>query len=125
MHSLVKSLTFFFFSQFLYCRYNNQCYNNLYFADFFLVYQFCSVILSSFLMRKRRSVWIGLGRETFENVGRVFVNAWAVEYFCSTVGVLNSLETNKRAPHIDLMEVLQALDTQKIFRSRNHIQGKL
>lgn len=32
---LVKSLTFFFFAQFLYCCYNDRCYNNLYFADFF------------------------------------------------------------------------------------------
>lgn len=64
----------------------------------------------------RRRVQIGLGRETFEDVGRVFVNVWAVEYFCGMVGVLNSLETNKQAPHIRLMEVLQALDNTGAFQ---------
>lgn len=84
---------------------------------FFLVYPFCSVVLSSFLMRRReRRVWMGLGRETFGNVGRVFVNVWAVKYFCSMVGVLNSLETNRQAPHIYLMDVLQALDNTEVFQ---------
>lgn len=59
---------------------------------------------------------MGLGRETFENVGRVFVNVWAVEYFYSMVGVLNSLETNKQAPHIYSMEALQALDNTEVFQ---------
>ena len=59
---------------------------------------------------------MGLGRETFKNVGRVFVNVWAVEYFCSMVGVLNSLETNKQAPHIYLMEALQDLDNTEVFQ---------
>lgn len=67
-------------------------------------------------MRRGRRVQTGLGRETFENVGRVFVNIWAVEYFCGTVGVLNSLETNKQAPHIHLMEVLQTLDNTEAFQ---------
>lgn len=59
---------------------------------------------------------IGLGRETLENVGRVFVNVWAVEYFCGMVGVLNSLEANKQAPHIHWMEVLQTLGNTEAFQ---------
>lgn len=65
---------------------------------------------------ERRRLQIGLDRETFKDVGRVFVNVWAVEYLCSAVGVLNPLETNKQAPHINLMEVLQTLDNTEAFQ---------
>lgn len=61
-------------------------------------------------------MWLGLGREIFENVGRVFVNVWAVKYFYSVVGVLNSLEPHKQAPHIRLMEAPQALDNTEAFQ---------
>lgn len=44
------------------------------------------------------------------------MNVWAVEYFCGLVGVLNSLETNKLAPHIHLMELLQASDDTGAFQ---------
>lgn len=44
------------------------------------------------------------------------MNVWAVEYFCSMVDVLNSLETKKQAPHIYLMEVLPTLDNTEAFQ---------
>lgn len=111
----IHIFTFFFYPNlYITISNNDQCYNNLYFAESVSIL-ICSVTLSTFLMRRMR-VQIGLGRETFENVGRVFVNVWAVEYFCGMVGVLNSLETNKLVPHIHLMEVLQALDNTGAFQ---------
>lgn len=89
------------------------CVVTIYIFQNFLYINF-AMELSAFLMRRRLP--IGLGRETFENVGRVFMNVWAVEYFCGMVGVLNSLETDKQAPHIRLMEVLQALDNTGAFQ---------
>lgn len=59
---------------------------------------------------------VGLDGETFENVGRVPVNVWAVEYLYGTVGVLNSLEMNKQAPHMKSMEALQTLDNTESFQ---------
>ena len=61
-------------------------------------------------------MWIGPGRKTLENVGRAFVNVWAAECFRSTVGVLNSLETNKQAPHVHLTAAPQALDNTEAFQ---------
>lgn len=49
-------------------------------------------------------------------MGRVFVNVWAMEYLCGTVGVLNALEISKQTPHTSLMEVLQASDHTEDFQ---------
>jgi hypothetical protein len=60
-------------------------------------------------------------------VGRLPVTVWGGEYLRGPLGVLNSLETNKQAAHMNLMEVLQTLDNTEAFqkseRSPNQIMA--
>lgn len=105
-----------FFSQFLYYHCNNQCYNDLDCADFssVSVLQCKSLKLSREEEGEEEGV-DGTGQRDWKMwAGRLSTSGQPV--FLQHVGVLNSLETNKQAPHMHLMEAPQALDNTEAFQ---------